>query len=336
MKKIVQFIGVFILGLVIIEAYLQLTNIVSPMDTTLVGDSQERYFMKNKVSFTFKESFGILKSDGKNTLTFGKKDGKPLSFFGTSMTVASEVFPRQHFANLIGEEKGFSIRNFAVHGMDIYSIFGRYIQVKDQIDPKNTYVFISAERFPDTKYEAFFSVPEWENGKMTLVDQGSKASSQGKVKVYPLMQNSSILTLSNRVRSIISRGMAPSILLDKFYFDFSSKNQKTGVYKEPLVNKSDILRMLNTLKKDGVKLVFLGNIEVASLSKQQLNFAKSCLEMVKESGIEYFDFYSVLPQDIEERKAFYRHPVTKDYGHFNKQGHQFFAEKIKDFIQYSE
>lgn len=334
MKKVLTYLIVFGISIISFEIYLRYSGIVSPMDTTVNNQKDDRYFMKNKVSYTFKESFGILKTDNQNTITYPNKntDSENINFFGTSMTVASEVFPRHHFGSYIANNSKYSVNNYAVHGMDIYSVFARYLENRENVKNQKNYIFISAERFPDTKYDPFFLVPDFTKNPITVKNKESKKSSLSKKKVYPFMQNSSLLTLANKVRSIISRGLAPSILLDKFYFK-SDKNTEKASYKKPKINKDEILKMLEVWKNDNVKFVFLGNIETTNLNKEQIEFANECVSLLKLSGIEYFDFSKELPKDIPSRKAFYFHSVTKEYGHFNKDAHKYFAEKILPFIK---
>lgn len=338
MKKILTFILVFSVCLLLSDIYLKYSGIVSPMDTTLDHKYTDRYFSKNKVSYTFKESFGILKTDNNNSISYFSKQSDDSNYhvnlLGNSMVVGSEVFPRHHFATKISDSLGINIQSFAIHGMDIFSTFARYIDLKNQglLKGQKTFVILPASFFYDTQYDPFYRIPSFVEDKIEIIDKPTKINSKQKQRVYPYMQASSLLTLSSKVISILSRGKLFNILFDKFYFTLSKTENETQFNKKESLKKKEILMMLNIWKNENVSFVYLGSLLKNETTKVQTDFSNECLALLVESGINYFDFSETLPQPISKAKSLYYHPVTKDYGHFNKDGHQYFSNQLIPFI----
>lgn len=293
---------------VVIDVIFQQSKIISGLHVQV--NKKGTYFRSQFHAYFFNEGVGIQYTDSNGIMTFLPGQSKTWNLYGDSYIEALQVFQRHHFANTLAKNKEVTIQNFGQSSMNFESMYARYFQVKDKHRAEKHLFFISSDDFDTDDIGDFLALPTFTDSDLILENTSFNYQQTLKRQVERNLQNSSTLMLAKSDLRQIKNGQTQTILFDKLITKPNLEN-----HSQDLVKPKRVVQLLKRLNQEpNVVFIYRGKIP---LSSTYFNYFKS-------AGIQLVNLQKAMDES-EQNKSFYYHKVTKTYGHWNREAHQFIA-----------
>lgn len=279
---------------------------------TDIGYKNERYFRANMGDFFYKESFGIIKTNKYGFMDYLPKDGKDskktINLYGDGFLESMQVFPRLHFGQELAESNQWHIRNFGISGLDLYTIYQRFMQTKEDFPADLHVIFFASKDLKFYFYDDYFPKPEVNTDGILLGK--SPAQKSNKVKIIPFFTYSTILNSFNLVRREVSPNSVKSKLLNHpAHRKPSLPTTSSKPYKH---NKKEVVQLLRAFKKHNVLFVYIDGEGDEGYIEDL--FRKEEIPLVNLR--RHYKEEKISPKDL------YYFPSTETSGHWNLFAHR--------------
>jgi hypothetical protein len=338
LKYSIGFVFSFILSMVVLELFMHTAQIegTSPTDfDNIIGRKR-----RANLDFTFfNEGFSMGAFNEYSFLGEAVNPEKPkgtlrLAFLGDSYVESFQLFRRDQFYQVLEEElsKKFSVNvevlNFGRSGFDLADMYAYQQRFVAQFNPDYIFYFLSDADLSCTQTDPLIPKVILKSDSLEVTNKFMPKpylNTFNKTKV--LTQNSSILSMANNCRKLITAGKFWPKVLDKFYLPTKSievvhsqnPDEVPALALKIVDNFSDNTIIVNRGSND-FPAYFTSEIESRDLVSIDL---RDTLSTLVQQGINP-NFWT----------------VTKTSGHWNYEAHQaigyFLSHKIKDMVRLEE
>lgn len=317
--SIVKFGLSFLIGLILIESYIQLAEIDSTSiskNDSLLGSS----IKPNKKLIAFNEGFYLGGSNKYGYWGPSYDIKKPddcfrIALIGDSYVEGHQVFERNHFRSLLEQglskrfDKKVEVLNFGMSGFNLNDGFCMYYDLVKKFNPDLTLIFVSNEDFSNTNSSdrrpkcvidgdslyidySFRDLPEYLHREKTAWYRG---------KSVVLGYVFSAITLIKEKR-LLNKLFPKWVDIEESNYESLSKNVIIAARERKIVE--------HFLESD--QIVFVGSSKLDD----------KILEIFNDSSQKLITI-----QNIDDKKYHYWE-VTGIEGHWNRQGHELVASSL--------
>jgi len=293
MKKTAAFFISLLVSLIFLELYLQVSEIQTPL-IVYYDDKKGRQYYPNKIDASYKEGFGLSKTNelGYFFPTYKKKTENDfsISLISDSYINARYMFDRHHLRSLLEKKlnhnmvgnKTYRVLRFGQVGGKLSDFYIQYIQESKKYDNELTFIFIDNEDLIFTK-ETLVPSLVIDNNKIKI-DYSFNTTER-----YILMKKMMSLSNSSVLRLVWNSYKQRDLFLSKI---FGINNLSPDKVKGSPVFLSEInKKIFNELKKEKVVLVFKHKIDISVvnyLKKNKVNYLnlEPVFERMKKNGVD--------------------------------------------------
>lgn len=322
-KRAAVFVGSLIAALIVIDVYLQLAGIQTPMETC-VDPALGPTYIPGKPITRFNEGFFIGSVNkfgymGPAIPPRRRADERRILLMGDSFVLGHTVLPRHYFGRYLEDAlraaTGADVHalNFGKADFDLGNMFQYYRDFAGKFDHDAALFFlreddllaragqrIASDLYPIVRLE----------GERIVVDKSFQFRRTFRFykAIEPLFTRSAVLRLVFNAYKVLNGGGMRLVLLDRFATVFGSLGE------EPSPQSASVLAELPALSKAILRELSKDPRNVLVI---QTPLRPEIEEEIQATGIPVIDLGSYLEQlRAEGRNPFYW-PVTKMHGHWN-------------------
>lgn len=312
MVKWGKHIGLFILSalvtLVVIDVVFQQSKIITGLHVKV--NEKGTYFRSDFHGLHFNEGVGVQYTDSDGLVTYSPGHKESWNLYGDSYIEALQVFQRHHFAQTLSEQRQITIKNLGQSNMNFESMYARYFQIKDQFPAQKHIFFISSDDFDTDDIGESLALPQFDDSNILVKNVQFVYHPTLKRTIEKQFENSSTLMLVKSDLRQVKNGQTQEILFDKFYTENKSVSNLSD-----LVKPKRVVQLLKALNQEpNVVFVYRGK---KVMTERYRN-------LFKEAHIDIIDLQDAM-EASGDYENYYYHKVTKTYGHWNREAHQFIS-----------
>ena len=321
----------FVLALASLDAYLQLAQIQTPMETRVDPRLGPTYIPGKRIS-RFNEGFflGDVNAYGYMgpSVPPRRRDAeRRVVLVGDSFLLGHTVLPRHHFARtlerLLGEATGETVQalNFGKADFDLQDMYVYFRLFVETFDYDLALFFVErSDLIPLDKVASdLYPVVKLASGQLVI---DTRFRDSGTYRFYravePIFTRSAVLRLAFNTYKMVQRGELAGVLLDKFAPAATKTPDDAGppsagaTMPTPALGLPDVSRaVLRSLASDPRNVLVIQNELPSPLREEVLT-----------AGLPVLDLGAALSELKARGYDPYYWPVTKVRGHWNHAAHQ--------------
>ncbi|MEM7658723.1 MAG: hypothetical protein AAF399_21545 [Bacteroidota bacterium] len=335
-KSVATFSIVFLLSLLGIEGYLQLSEI--DLSYHELNPDLGKKIQPDKRIIMLKEGFYLGRSNELGYLgpAYPRQKADPNTFrialMGDSYAEGFQLMDRFHFRTLLENQltartgKNVEVLNFGSGNFNFHDMHLAYRNFASEFEPDYVLYLVRPKSFEE-RNSHFIPSPYFylENDSLSInYDFREKGVFQTYNRFDFLFENSAFLKMAQNCYKLASKGRAPQIIFDKFYKMFHYSEAK-DIDLEDIDEEVDLTP---------VTLKVLEEIEASD--KSMLMFRKKYPDNIAQYLDEHELPFVQLGDTLEVLRAAGNHPrywkATKKKGHWNHDGHQAVATYLTKIL----
>jgi len=333
MKKLFA-AGLALIGtLLLLDLYLQLAGIQTPMETRIDPTLGPTY-IPNKNITHFNEGFFVGAANkygymGPAIPPRSQGSERRILLIGDSYVLGHTVLPRHHFGRFLETNlslatgKEVHALNFGKADFNLRNMYQYFIDFAGTFDHDVALFFVGAGDLAPARQVVSSLYPAVElQGDSLIIDRNFHNSRTYHFykAIEPVFTNSAILRLVFNAYKMISGGGLADVVLDKFAPRpaASAQNETLSPRALPELNRA----ILNELAKDPRNILVIREDLDPSLRAE-----------VRSSGMPIIDLAAFLDSLEAKGNDPYYWPVTRMRGHWNHAAHRSIGEFLADQLQ---
>ena len=336
-KKLLAF-GLALIGtLLLLDLYLQLAGIQTPMETRIDPMLGPTYIPNKKITH-FNEGFFVGASNkygymGPAIAPRRQGSERRILLIGDSYVLGHTVLPRHHFGRFLETDlslatgKEVHALNFGKADFNLRNMYQYFIDFAGTFDHDVALFFVGAGDVAPARQVVSSLYPAVElQGSSLIIDRNFHNSRSYRFykTIEPVFTNSAVLRLVFNAYKMISGGELADVVLDKFAPRLAAKevadvqNQTLSPRALPVLNRA----ILNELAKDPRNILVIRE-----------NLDPSLRAEVQSSGMPIIDLAAFLDSLEAKGNDPYYWPVTRMRGHWNHAAHRAIGGFLADQLQ---
>lgn len=322
-KHIVRIVGSGLILILILELFLRVAGVQQPLWTEI--DPVYGKLFKADVPMTFyNEGFSLTDSDKSGFTSFrsSSESTNIFTFYGDSYPEAHQVFKRHHFLKGIQEnfENVYAI-NLSMSGFDFSDSYTRYLLFDSTLKSDHAFFFLSDDDFEQDDDDPYIPTIKLKDGELNL--QNNFAVNAGATThkyILPLLRKSSLAYLFRRaVQQYKSRDLI-SILTGGRWHDIK-------IIKERPVSIDPVFySIFKQWDRKHCTVIYRGKKPIP----------KEYQKLLQAYQIPFFDLEKALRLKCQggNIEDLYYHKGTRQFGHWNIDGHRLIAEILSERFEH--
>ncbi|MDX1906051.1 MAG: hypothetical protein SF053_03390 [Bacteroidia bacterium] len=341
LKHIFIFLAVFTLTFLGIEAYLQVTEIDIAYHELDARNGKK--LQKDRRIVMLKEGFYLGRSNAYGYLGHPYPPEKPegvfrIALMGDSYAEGFQVFEKDHYFRILEEElrritgKEVQVLNFGSGDFNFQDMYRYYLNFAAEYNPDLVLYALEPERFRDRPAYFIPSPYFYLEGDSLKINYEftEKPAFQNYNRFKWLMETSSTVKMALNAYKMVSKGHAPRIIFDKFYFMLNPVREK-----DPLDPSDDVIKEIEISPITQRIINDLGQDErVYLLGRNQ--FSPSLLQNLENAGLPLIHADDTLKVMVAARRDPHYWKATSKRGHWNHEAHEtlghYLAHRIAPLI----
>ena len=276
--KMFQFLGVFLISLLVLEAFLRLAEIET-VSSTDFNPNIGRIKRSNFEYTFFNEGFSISKYNSHGFLGPDYSEAKhegviSIALVGDSYIEGYQVFERNHLRSILESElnqkfDSVQVLNFGRSGFNFSDGYAYFQTFVSKFNPDITLFFFENSDLTSEQGDPLRPKVNIQNGNLIVqTNHYPKETLDTYLKTKIILQNSSVFQMMNDCNKLVKKGLFWPKVLDKLYWQ-KLDIESEGQLKIVLNSESKIIakKLWNhSLKKKTVGLYLFIEIQVSQIT----------------------------------------------------------------------